>query len=69
MILKLILQNGVPVVLDSTGAQVTDRNILEQLSFEPWSGTEQTVWVTVDTPTIPAILPQLNVNININTQR
>lgn len=57
------------VAYDENGKAITDRNILQQLEFEPFTGTKQTVYVEVDNSSNDAIIQPLEVNININTQR
>ena len=57
------------IAVDEQGNEITNRTILDQLQFEPFTGTKQTFVVEVDTATNDAIIEPLEVNININTQR
>tara|TARA_B100000212_G_C27370897_1_gene532508 strand:- start:2039 stop:2248 length:210 start_codon:yes stop_codon:yes gene_type:complete len=57
------------IAVDEEGNEITNRAILDQLQFEPFTGTQQTFVVEVDTATNDAIIEPLEVNININTQR
>lgn len=57
------------IAVDEQGNEITNRAILDQLQFEPFTGTQQTFVVEVDTATNDAIIEPLEVNININTQR
>ena len=57
------------IAVDEQGNEITNRSILNQLQFEPFTGTQQTFMVEVDTATNDAIIEPLEVNININTQR
>ena len=57
------------IAVDEEGNEITNRAILDQLQFEPFTGTQQTFMVEVDTATNDAIIEPLEVNININTQR
>tara|TARA_Y100001937_G_scaffold125828_1_gene193548 strand:+ start:235 stop:444 length:210 start_codon:yes stop_codon:yes gene_type:complete len=57
------------IAVDEEGNKITNRAILDQLQFEPFTGTQQTFMVEVDTATNDAIIEPLEVNININTQR
>ena len=57
------------VAYDEQGKQITNRQILQQLEFEPFTGTKQTVYVEVDNISNDAIIQPLDINIDINTQR
>jgi len=57
------------VAYDEQGKQITNRQILQQLEFEPFTGTKQTVYVEVDNISNDAIIQPLEINIDINTQR
>lgn len=57
------------IAVDEQGNEIKDRSILEQVQFEPFTGTQQTYTVEVDNATNDAIIEPLEVNININTQR
>lgn len=57
------------IAVDEQGNVIKDRSILEQLEFEPFTGTQQTLTVEVDNASNDAIIEPLEVNININTQR
>jgi hypothetical protein len=57
------------IAVDEQGNEIKDRSILEQLEFEPFTGTQQSFVVEVDNATNDAIIEPLEVNININTQR
>ena len=57
------------IAVDEQGNEIKDRSILEQLEFEPFTGTQQSFVVEVDNATNDAIIEPLEVNIDINTQR
>lgn len=57
------------IAVDEQGNRIKDRSILEQLQFEPFTGTQQTFTVEVDNTTNDAIIEPLEINIDINTQR
>ena len=57
------------LAFDEDGAMITDRSILEQLSFEPFVGTRYVNNIQVDNNTEDAIITPLDININLNTQR
>ena len=57
------------IAYDEQGQRVTDRNILQQIEFEPFWGTQYSATIDVDNSTKDAIIEPLAVNININTQR
>jgi len=57
------------IAVDEQGNVIKDRSILEQLEFEPFTGTQQTFTVEVDNASNDAIIEPIEVNININTQR
>ena len=57
------------IAIDEQGNRIKDRSILEQLQFEPFTGTQQTFTVEVDNTTNDAIIEPLEINIDINTQR
>ena len=57
------------LAFDEDGAVITDRSILEQLSFEPFVGTRYVNNIQVDNNTEDAIITPLDININLNTQR
>ena len=57
------------VAYDEQGKQITNRQILQQLEFEPFTGTKQTVYVEVDNISNDAIIQPLDINIDINTPR
>lgn len=57
------------IAYDSDGNRITNRNILEQIAFAPFTGTITTRYIEVDNITNDAIIQPLDVNININTQK
>jgi hypothetical protein len=57
------------LAFDEDGAVITDRSILEQLSFEPFVGNRYVNNIQVDNNTEDAIITPLDININLNTQR
>tara|TARA_B100001057_G_C22418903_1_gene782731 strand:+ start:68 stop:277 length:210 start_codon:yes stop_codon:yes gene_type:complete len=57
------------IAIDEQGKEITNRAILNQLQFEPFTGTQQTFTVEVDNATNDAIIEPIEVNINVNTQR
>jgi len=69
MLVTVHFVNDEFVAYDEAGKRITDRSILEQIEFEPFTGTKQTFTVQVDNATNDAIIEPLEVNININTQR
>ena len=52
------------IAFDEHGAVITDRSILEQLSFEPFVGTRYVDNIQVDNNTDDAIITPLDININ-----
>ena len=49
---------------DEDGVQITDRAILEEISFDPFIGTRYINNIQVDNDTDDAIINPLNININ-----
>jgi|TARA_B110000908_G_scaffold837_1_gene1046 hypothetical protein len=57
------------LAFDEDGGMITDRSILEEISFEPFVGTRHIGNIQVDNNTEDAIIQPLDININLNTQR
>lgn len=57
------------LAFDEDGGIITDRSILEEISFEPFIGTRHVGNIQVDNNTEDAIIQPLDININLNTQR
>ena len=69
MTVTVLLLDDQYLVFDEQGAMITDRSILEQISFEPFVGTRYVDNIQVDNNTEDAIITPLDININLNTQR
>jgi len=69
MKVTVLLLDDQYLVFDEQGAMITDRSILEQISFEPFVGTRYVDNIQVDNNTEDAIITPLDININLNTQR
>lgn len=68
MQVTVLLIDGEFLAFDKDGAMITDRSILEQMSFEPAEGTYNVEDIQVDNDIDSAIITPLSININY-TQR
>ena len=55
------------VAYDEQGKRITDRSILDQISFDQFPGYNSVVKLELDNSSIPVIIQPLGVNINIKT--
>jgi hypothetical protein len=69
MQVTVLLIDGEFLAFDKTGAMITDRNILQQIAFEPHEGTFQIEDIQVDNDVDDAILQSIEINLTHNTQR
>jgi hypothetical protein len=69
MQVTVLLIDGEFLAFDKTGAMITDRNILQQIAFEPYEGTFQIEDIQVDNNVDDAILQSIEINLTHNTQR
>jgi hypothetical protein len=69
MQVTVLLIDGEFLAFDKTGAMITDRNILQQIAFEPYEGTFQIEDIQVDNDVDDAILQSIEINLTHNTQR
>ena len=53
------------VAYDSLGNRITDRNILEQISFHPMPGFKISYYIEVDNSQEPATIDSININTRI----
>tara|TARA_B100000902_G_C26964669_1_gene742271 strand:+ start:396 stop:608 length:213 start_codon:yes stop_codon:yes gene_type:complete len=54
------------VAYTEQGVRITDRSILDQISFDQFPGYKSVVKLEVDNSTNPVIINPLEVNINVN---
>ena len=57
------------VAYDEQGNRISDRTILDQISFDQFPGYNAVVKLKVDNATNPAIITPLGVNINVKTNQ
>jgi len=57
------------VAYDDKGNRITDRNIPNELAFIQPPGFKSVYKIEVDITKNPVILNELNININVDTQR
>jgi hypothetical protein len=69
MQVTVLLIDGEFLAFDKDGAMITDRNILQQIAFEPHEGTFQIEDIQVDNDVDDAILQSIEINLTHNTQR
>jgi hypothetical protein len=69
MQVTVLLIDGEFLAFDKDGAMITDRNILQQIAFEPYEGTFQIEDIQVDNDVDDAILQSIEINLTHNTQR
>ena len=55
------------IAYDPTGKRITDRTILDRISFIDFPGLKAVYKIEVDTTNIPATMYPLGVNIDIHT--
>ena len=68
MIVEVHYTGNQYVAFDENGNRVTDRSILNELAFIQPPGFQSVYKIEVDTTQNPAIINELDININVNTQ-
>lgn len=68
MIIEVHYTGDQYVAYDDKGNRITDRNILNELAFIQPPGFKSVYKIEVDITENPAILSELDININVKTQ-